>query len=516
MDQDDARLSEPVVEEARTSSSTEVQSDSAPPARRSEVPFAVAAQPVVQIIRFLGKYLPGFFVVKAAFGEAHFAATIAYTFSTLAVLGLDEALIGARSLGRGLYERLRRMHFVSGVAGSVAFAGTGVAVAAMLSTNHPGLLILLLILVPHVWFQTQVALPTALLVRHGRYRALFSIDLASVLALTATTLVAAVLGLASMSLVAGWYAGVLVSWILASRLARTIEIPDVPGDPLSGALAFGRRLAGANVMGYVTERAEILSVGARLSSAAVGVFEFAQHLSLPLVGFASNLGTRLLFPRLSQARREEGAAPLFSRALRHVLTVWVPPHVAIAVLAVPITSAFAPADYREGTAVLLGILPLVAAARCLEATAAAGLRAAGRGRSVLGLGVAEAVVLLACLFAAAGHGTREVAWAALAVRLVAAAAGLAITCRSLGLQARSCLRELAPAFLVVLAFTAIAFAGRELGLARIASPGTALVAGVVGASAAWVAVRLLLDRAAFLKDLRQVWALVSGSHHAQG
>src|SRR4029453_17054573 len=72
------------------------------------VSFALLAHPMVQGIRFLSKLALPWFIDPAEFGEAALASAILFGVQHVAVYGLDEALISAKSIDKSLFARMRR------------------------------------------------------------------------------------------------------------------------------------------------------------------------------------------------------------------------------------------------------------------------------------------------------------------------------------------------------------------------------------------------------------------------
>jgi O-antigen/teichoic acid export membrane protein len=469
------------------------------------VSFALLAHPMVQGIRFLSKVALPWFLDPAEFGEAALASAILFGVQHVAVFGLDEALVSAKTIDGTLFARMRRFQTLIGVMLAVLVACAGLVMRNFPSQAELGTL--LIAFSPMTIVANRATLPTALLVRERCYARVFAVDLTAITTFTVVAVLSAALGAGAWSLVLAWHANAIAAMISSTIFARPLMPAHTDGgEPLESVERRGAHFAGAAVLGYLGERADSMSIGFVLGRSILALYEQGQNLAQVMVNYAASLSERLLFPTLAMHHREGGLGRAYLQALRITLLFVLPLHVLLASLARPLVSLALPEEWH-GAAELLPLLALVAAARCFDITSVTALKAAGHGRTVFHLGILRIALLVVALALSLRHDARTVAAAVLASRTVAAGVSLLLATRRLDLAAarpRAAIGAAGTAFLLwALAF--VPGAWYLVKVLEVASVPLLAVAPLL-ALILWLLARAVADRAALSGEIAIVRA----------
>jgi O-antigen/teichoic acid export membrane protein len=480
------------------------------PATAGGLALAALAYPAVQILRFATKIILASFIDPGAFGEVALAGLVAFMGSHAAALGIDVALVAAPAIGIRVLDSLRKIHHVSG--GLVALLVFGAALPLGNLSAYPRLGVFLLALAPRVWLANLAVIPTALLVRERRYRALFIVDVGASFAFGGVTILLAASGMGAWSLVGGWWAEALASVTLSTWLASgwsPASQDALETTSLRETLSLGTRVGGAAVLGYAGERIDSFAVGAWLGRMALGTYEMALHLSQMLVQYAASFSERWFLPLLAgRVGIGSDRRPDWTEILGHAVTLFLPIHVALALLAGPLVGAVLHPDWAS-VAAPLAALALAAGARSVAVIPLSALKAAGHGGAVFWLAMLETAAVGSALLFALPHGLETVAWALFGARSVTAASAIAAAWQLIGVGGRDLGFGLAKSVGVVLAW-AVAFTLVAIPLRGFASEVAQLFIGGFLAATFWFLFRSLLDRERLLTEV----AIVRGELRA--
>jgi len=399
-----------------------------------EVRFALLGHPTVQLLRFGTKAGIVWALTLEEMGLAMLAGLFVFLGQHAALLGMDDAVVQAPRLSRGLWRKACSFTNRVGIAMAVLVVAAG-AIAGPL-TGERELLLLTAVLAPTVWIGNLGVLPTALLLRAHAFRRVFLVDVAGAVAFALVTILLAALGAGEWCLVGGWYANALASLVSARTLAReeraALRAQDEEQDEVAerAALRFGAEVSGASLLSFGGARGDGFAVGLGLGSAALGLYDWALHLAQFGLGYATSLAERCLFPILSEERRTNGLGRAHRAAFRLTAFGLLPAHVLLALLAEPIVETFFPARWH-GAAPIVALLALAAGARCFEIVADTTLKAAGRGGAVWKLSAVRLFVLVVALLATLPSGTGRVAAGVLVARVIGAALSTGVAAREL-------------------------------------------------------------------------------------
>lgn len=488
------------------------------PPRPSEVPFALLAHPVVQVLRFLTKAALAWFLAAEELGDAMAVGLFAFLAQHLSLFGLDDAVVFAPRLTLGLWRALRRFLNLTGAVLTVAVAASGLLLAPLMGA--PELKVLALVLAPTVWIGNLAVLPNALLVRQRRFRAVFTIDLCSVAAFAVVTLALSASGAGAWSLVGGWYANAALAVVSSHVLARG-SLPAESGESAETrrTLRYGAHLMGASLLGFGGERLDSFAIGIGIGRAALGLYEWALQLSQFAVQYASNLSERFLFPTLARDRRNAPSAMArsFREAIRLCNTFVLPLHVAMSVAAVPFVRGFLPRDWLPAGR-LLSVLALAAAWRSLDVVSLAALKAAGRSAAVLRLSAIRLGLLAVAVALTVWTGDiLALALGVLAARSLGALLTLTAAGRLPEIQADGVRRVSSAGLPCFLAWCAAYLpAAWIIGASLADSPRLQLAATVSAALAVWLALRAFIDREALLREWQHLYRELSAAFGGRG
>ncbi|RKT78493.1 PST family polysaccharide transporter [Terracoccus luteus] len=340
------------------------------------------------------------------------------------------------------------------------------------------------------------AVPAALITREFRQRLRAGIDLAGFVGGTALTVVLALCGFGAWSLMWGFVASnVLVGAMCIARAPAWYGF-GFDRSRLRELLAFGLPLAGSSAVLYLLVNLDYVVVGSVLGVTALGFYLLAFNVCSWPVNLVSGTMRRVTLAGFSRAaERPEGAAPVFTRAARLVVTLTLPMSVLLAVFADPLVRTVY-GERWSPSAAPLRLLAVLAVARVLVELVYDFLVAVGRNSANLTLQsvwlVGTAVALPVGAWAAgitgvaAGHAVVAVAVMSPALLLVLRRSGV-----DLAVLGRACARPAAGA--VVMAVVGLATA-----LLPLPAWGVVLVGGALS-SLAYAAVVLPV-----LREARQV------------
>jgi O-antigen/teichoic acid export membrane protein len=212
-----------------------------------------------------------------------------------------------------------------------------------------------------------------------------------------------------------------------------------------------------------------------------------------LVQYAASFSERWFLPLLAgRAGIGSDRRPAWTEILSHAVTLLLPIHVAIALLAGPLVGAVLHPDWAP-VAAPLAALALAAGARSVAVIPLSALKAAGHGGAVFRLAMLETAAVASALLFALPHGLETVAWALLGARFVTAASVIAAASRLIDVGERHLGSGLATSVGVVLAW-AVAFSLVAIPLRGLASEVAQLFIGGLLALTFWFLFRSFLDR----------------------
>ncbi len=380
---------------------------------------AFLTQPSVQAVRFLQKLVLVNFLRPPELGEANFAGLVTFAWSQAAAWGIDQFAVVSPEFGSGLVRSLQRRLVQGGLL--VTMIAAAASFSAPLFEGNAELRSMLLALAPVVFISNLGVIPTALLVRHQKYRRLFAVDFGAAALQATATILAVELGMGSWAVVVGWYVSQIVTTFGAMALSRDLVPRDPEPEPdLTQPLATGRHFMGATLSAFASERFDSVVVRKMFGAGAFGAYDMALHLSQSFVNYAANLAQRFLFPTLAAAARAERRESVLKALIPKALLLVVPASGLLAVCA----SVFVT---RQFDGEWLSVKPIVvvscftAGARCFDLLGMAVLKSSGQARPVFYLEILKSVVLAVAVGIGLMGGVIGVAYAVLSARAVGAA-----------------------------------------------------------------------------------------------
>lgn len=466
--------------------------------------FAVLAHPTVQLVRFGTKIVLANLVAHEVFGEVMFAGLMIQLACLVAYIGLDDAVVFAKKLDRGLWSRFRRTHHLTGL----FMAGISVIVGYLVPIvrpDFPNVDVYMLALAPTIWASNLSILPSALMIRQRAYRSVFLVDVYGVISLAVVTLSCAHFGLGGWSMIYGWYASGIAVNIAAHILARPFIPKESDGsEDYQKSIDYGTTMAGAKLLGFFGERLDTFVVGFGFGAKVTGHYEIATHIGGFLTNFTTSLGERWLFPVLAAQDHEDGRRPIGLAMIRFTNTFLLPAYILMAVSAPSLIGAlFAGRPEWRDAAPLLALVSLSFAVRCPDIVAATALKAAGMERVVLNRSLLTLALLLVIPTFALRWGPAAVAGGVAVARGIGGFVTVCVALKRLKLlkgEPKPALRT----GTTTLALWCLTFLPSAYGIrqATMNHPWTNLIATACAALSLWVVIRVLLERATVAREWR--------------
>lgn len=431
----------------------------------------------------------------ADFGVVAIALVVVSLAQVLQEQGLSQAIVQRPDLSRAHVDAA--FWCISGV--SALLAGLVAGSALMLDRLVDGssdLRGVLLMLSPVILLSGGASVPTALLQRDLRHRALAARTLVSALLGSAVGIVAAVLGLGPYALVLQ-----VLAATVAGLVALIVTVDWRPSPRFSRAAArdmaaVGSALAGMQVLNEVRLRAPVLVVGALHPIAAVGLLSAGQRLHSTASDTVFAAVNAVALPAFSRAR---GDAQRLRRGMLVTLRAGslaaVPTFGTLAMFAGDLVPLLLGEEWT-GAGGVVSVLAVGGLVQVVTLPVHWALIASGRTRVPLLAAIAALALLFPLLLLLRSDGAVGAAAAMVLVTVVLTPVLVLDAVRGAGvLTLADIARALRPAALAGAALVATALLVRPvLGLDGVAAWASALIAGVV--------VYLLI----VARTLRSLWA----------
>jgi PST family polysaccharide transporter len=333
-----------------------------------------------------------------------------------------------------------------------------------------------------------------LLQRHLKFRRLVVPVWAGAFVKAATSVVLALIGYGAWSLVWGQLAGTAATTIVLWCMSPWRPHFTVVGSRLREMLKYGTGVAVVGVVGEAVIDADYIIVGARLGSAALGLYLLAFRIPELVIASGFRVANTVFFPFYSRLREHASSVGDdelrrgYVRTLRFGALVALPAGFTMAALAQPIVLTLYGERWKASIAPLAGIA-IWAAMSALTSMPGALFKAVGRSWLLTANSVLELTLILPTLWIAAGHGITTVAIAHAAVKITFFCILTLVVRRVLGVPLFTSYSSLLPGLLVGTA-TALAAFGVAHVFASI--PILALVCGGIAAAAIYtIALRVV-------------------------
>lgn len=397
------------------------------------------------------------------------AANIAVAMAALfTYLGIRLAIVRVPELDE---RTLWTLFWMSTGLGAVA-SGTVVALAGPLAgvLGEPDATPFLRVLGALLLAQTLSGVPRALLQREMRFRAVYGVEVTSVVAQAAAAVSAALSGLGAWSLVVGYAVHTLVLlvgyWSIVRRAPRLVFDARCAREQWR----FGAGMWNSTLLVYVVRNVDFWAVSRALGSSTLGVYYVAYVLPNVLRQRLTWVTNEVLLPSFASLQEDSARlASIFLRSLRLHASVGLAAMAGVAVLSPQLVDVF----FGSGWTAAITPMALVALAAGIEfltQPAVNLLVALGRTGTVVTIQAGRALVVVPGSFLAAYHGTlTTVAAVVLGSSLVTALHAQLATSRVLGMRTASLFHAALPGLLASALMTG-AVAGLDRALAPDAAP----------------------------------------------
>ena len=389
----------------------------------SALPWLALARVVIEVFVFASMVVLARLMPPSAFG----------VFAIVIIVQELAWTLPGESIGNALVQRkiVTREHlqggFAFGLLMGAAFAVLTLVAAATVVRSIFGDEAALLIALTAPWYVLAAiaAVPAAVLRRRLDFRKMAILDLVHALVRAATAvLFASVFALDTMALWLGSLAGVCANVLLAVAFApppfprwRSRAVRDLL--PYAGPSV----LAAIAWTGY--RNGDYAIVGARLGTAAAGLYWRGYQLGVEYQRKVSGVMSQVLFPMLARATNAGELSALRERMAR-LDTVVVFPLLAMLIVVAPVVIpwVFGP-EWKEAV-VPAQVLAVGGAAMVMTDVAGSVLKAVGRSTALLNWSIAHFVVYGAAVLVASNYGLTAVCVVAGAAHVVFAVMGYAM------------------------------------------------------------------------------------------
>jgi O-antigen/teichoic acid export membrane protein len=337
------------------------------------------------------------FLVPAEFGLVALASLAMAAVAPVQDSGLGMALIHRRTD----VERAVGTVFVFNIAMAIFLYVAVFAVAPLVADlfHAPDLTAVLRVVMLTLVIAAPSSAPSAVIERDLLFARRARGELAATIVRAATAIPLAIAGFGVWSLVTALLASQAVQTIFYWRLAPFRPSPRLFSFALLRQLGlYGRHVAAGNVVAFVDQNVDTVTVGRLLSSANVAYYNLAWQLAnLPATGLGYIVG-RVMFPAYATLQNDRAAfRDVFLTNMRRVALVSLPVATGIILAANPIVVGIFGARWQPAVAPLQ-ILALYGLARSFTGATGAVFQAAGKPQLVLYLNVLHLLALCAALF----------------------------------------------------------------------------------------------------------------------
>jgi PST family polysaccharide transporter len=308
-----------------------------------------------------------------------------------------------------------------------------------------------------------------------------------------------VIGYGAWSLVWGQLAGTATTAIALWLMSPWRPQFRVIGRRLREMLKYGSGVAVVGVVGEAVVDSDYIIVGARLGSAALGLYLLAFRIPELVIASGFRVANEVFFPFYSRLREGNGGSGDdelrrgYVRTLRFGALVALPAGLTMAALSEPIVLTLYGDKWRASVAPLAWIA-IWAAMSALTSLPGALFKAVGRSWLLTANSILEFFLIVPTLWFAAGHGIVTVAIAHATVKIVFFCVLTFVVRRVLGVPLVTSYASLLPGLLVG-AITALAAFGVAHAFASV--PVLALACGGVVAAAIYAIMLRIVAPGAF-------------------
>ncbi|MGZ4852906.1 MAG: MOP flippase family protein [Halobacteriota archaeon] len=424
-------------------------------------------------------------------------------------LGLSSAIVQRKELPEGALSSIFWIGLGTGALLTIALAASAPLIAAFYA--EPRLTPLIVFISTTFFISSFGLVPTALLVKEMRFKALSLIGIATLAIAGPISVFLAFAGYGVWSL--AWNTVLLsaISVVLTWMYYRWIPHGSFALRDVKGLLGFGMNLTGSSLVGYFQSNLDNLLIGKFLGSAALGFYNLAYNLLLfPLTNISDVVG-RVMFPALSVIQHDtQQVRDAYVVANRYIAAVSFPTMTGLIVLAPElIVVVFGPK--WVASIPLVQILAVTAIEQSIGISVSWLFLSQGRTDTLFRLNIFTTIVVVISFAVGLRGGVVGVAIAYTVATYALAYPVFAIAFRLVDLKMRYFLARLWPIMLSTLAFGVIAFLLRAALETLGVTNDLAIVIIVAAASlVSYVAFVFALDRELFTETTSMLRQLRTG------
>lgn len=417
----------------------------------SGIRWISVARAAAELTAFASSLALARLIPPAEFGRAVIALVPVWLALAINMNGLGASLVRLREINRA---HLEAAAFVSLFAGATLTLASALLAPALAGPLFGERTAYLLQLTSPAWTLAALgAVGQAMLQRRLDFRRIGLIEVAALLAGSATAVTLATVGLDGEALAVGAVVTVATDGILYLALGFVVR-PRWNAAASRELASFGLPVAGSSLVYTVFRNVDYALLGIRMSAAQVGFYSRAFQLGVDYQSKISTIMLRVAYPIYSRSAGAADIRALRTRIVRMHATILIPLLGGLIVLA-PVVVPFLFGPRWEPAVFPTQILALAGIASALTTGRGPILLALGRAKTLLAMNVAELVVYAAMILVLAPHGLVAVAVGVVAFSFAVLVATQCVLRATIGIPVREVFDEAGPAVVSTFAMLAI-------------------------------------------------------------
>ena len=433
----------------------------------SGVSWSAMSQVVTQVVAFATTAVLARLLLPAQFGIVGMAALYSGLVQMLAEVGLGAAVIQRRDLGDGDLDTV----FWAGVVVGTAACGVSILVAPLAGRffHNPDVVPLLRVSSFAFVVSALGAVHRVHLNRELTFDRLALVDIGSTFAYTITAVALALGGFGVWALILGQLVRAAADVVLLWRAEPWRPRLHFDRSAFKSLIGFGGNVWGFNLLNYLRENIDFLSVGRVLGASQLGYYTMAYNLANLPRRQLSNVVSRVAFPAFSRVQDDnELLRAAYTKVIRYVTLIAFPCLAGLALVA-PEFVRFAYGPNWHDAVVPLQLLCGAGMVYSIGTTQGSIFLAKGKADWMFRIGIVTFAALALMVLVGLQYGIVGVSSAVLTYAVTSLALGQGIVNRLVGLRIREFLRAGWPAT-VGCAAMAVALVGFRL----LVPPGVAI------------------------------------------
>jgi PST family polysaccharide transporter len=349
--------------------------------------WSAIARPTTEVIQLVGIVVLARLIVPAEFGRFAIALIAQEAAALIIGAGLTAALVQRKAFGR---EHLQAGMALGLIAGLALAALTLLAASLIVGPIFGARTALFVRLMAPLCLISALGIaPNATLQRRMAFRRLSEIEVLSTLVRLGVAVGLALAGLSGEALVFGALAGVSTAAVIA-WISAPPPPPRIQRSAARELLSFGLPVSLASISWIGFSNVDYAVIGARLGAVQTGLYFRAYTVAVEYQSKVATVMSQVGFPVLSRAPNAAELSQLYRQMVR-LLTIVLFPLLVLLAISAPVLIPFVFGPHWAPAVVPVQILALGGASTLVINAVGTVLMATGRGRALLGYGMAHFV-----------------------------------------------------------------------------------------------------------------------------